>query len=69
MLWSRLEQQVMSMTQKRIITWLVVAVGWGIALWLLISTTIFPHVTPTPYRYILFGIGGICVVIRFILAR
>jgi hypothetical protein len=59
----------MRITKNRILTWLVIGVGWGIALWFLISTTIFPQRTPTPYREILCGIAIICVVIRFILAR
>jgi hypothetical protein len=59
----------MSITQKGIITWLVVAVVSGITLWFLISTAVFHHQTPNPYRDILLGIGAICVVIRFILAR
>jgi hypothetical protein len=62
-------QTVMRITENRIFTWLVMAVLWGITLWFLISTTIFPQRTPTPYREILWGIATICVVIRFILPR
>lgn len=59
----------MRITEKRSVTWLVMGLVWGITLWFLISTAIFHYQTPTPYRWILVGISGICVVIRFLLAR
>jgi hypothetical protein len=59
----------MRITERRIITWLVMAVAWGITVWFLISTAIVHQSTPTPYRVILLGIGAICVMIRFMLPR
>jgi hypothetical protein len=62
-------RQTMKITNKSVITWFVATVAWGIAVWFLISTTIFPQYTPPLYRYILIGIAATCILIRFAVAR